>query len=118
MRTQECRTDHKEIAEFRLEDGTTFLIEVEETESASVERAANVDLGQQVVRAKQSFEAAIDQVTPVARAAINKLRQGLSDPADEIELKFGLKMTAAVGAIIASVGGDVNFEVTLKWKQK
>ncbi|NJN24043.1 MAG: hypothetical protein HC810_06135 [Acaryochloridaceae cyanobacterium RL_2_7] len=106
----------KEIAEFKLEDGTSFLVEIEESDSGTVERVANDKLGEQVVKAKQSFEQALSHVTPVASAALNRLRYGLTTPADEVEIKFGVKLASEVGAIIASVGGDVNFEITLKWK--
>jgi DNA polymerase III sliding clamp (beta) subunit (PCNA family) len=108
---------NKEIAQFFLDDGTPFLIEVQESESPNIERATNVDIGQEVVKAKQSFETALGQVIPVASAALKRIRTGLTTPADEVELKFGVKLTAEAGAIIASVGGEVNFEITLKWKQ-
>ena len=108
---------NKEIAQFLLDDGTPFLIEIQESESANIQRAANVDMGQQVVQAKQSFETALGHVMPVASAALKRIRTGLNTPADEVELKFGVKLTAEAGAIIASVGGEVNFEITLRWKQ-
>lgn len=107
----------KEIAQFLLDDGTPFLIEIEETKSTSLERVARAGLDEQIVQAKQSFEKALDQVVPVASAALDRFRRGLTTPADEVELKFGVNLTAEAGAIIASVGGQVNFEVTLKWKQ-
>jgi hypothetical protein len=111
------QSKNKEFAEFQLEDGTSFLVEIEESDSATVERVANDRVGEQVVKAKQSFEEALSHVTPVASAALNRLRKGLTTPADEVEIKFGVKLTSEVGAIIASAGGDVNFEITLKWKQ-
>lgn len=107
----------KEIAQFLLDDGTPFLIEIQESESSQVERAANIDVGQEVVKAKQSFETALGHVMPVASAALERIRTGLTAPADEVELKFGVKLTAEAGAIISSVGGEVNFEITLTWKQ-
>lgn len=108
---------NKEIAQFFLKDGTKFLVEVEEPSGAAVERAA-IDSGEMVLQAKQTFEEAIDTVKPVASVLVNKFKQGLTTPADEVEIKFGLKLNAAAGAIFASVGGDVNFEVTLKWKEE
>jgi Trypsin-co-occurring domain 1 len=84
----------KEIAQFLLDDGTPFLIEIEEAKSTSLERVSRAGLDEQIVQAKQSFEQALDQVTPVASAALNRLRQGLTTPADEVELKFGVKLTA------------------------
>jgi len=107
----------KEIAQFSLEDGTKFLVEVDEPESAAVERVA-INTGKMVLQATQSFEEAIEIVKPLASVLITKLREGLTTPASEVEVKFGLKLSAEVGAIIASVGGDVNFEITLKWKEE
>ena len=107
----------KEIAQFSLEDGTKFLVEVDEPGGAAVERVA-IDTGKMVLQAKKSFEEAIEIVKPVASVLISKMKEGLTTPASEVEIKFGLKLTAEAGAIIASVGGDVNFEITLKWKEE
>ncbi|GAB4325539.1 MAG: CU044_2847 family protein [Leptolyngbyaceae cyanobacterium] len=109
----------KEIAQFSLEDGTKFLVEVDEPEGAAVERvAAEVNTEKIVLQAKQTFEQAIETVKPVASTLITRLRQGLTTPADEVEVKFGLKLTAEAGAIFTSISGDVNFEITLKWKEE
>jgi hypothetical protein len=43
---------------------------------------------------------------------------GLTTPADEVEVKFGLNLSVDSGVIFAAVGGEVNFEVTLKWQRK
>lgn len=106
----------KEIAQFSLADGTTFLVEVEEPDSPAVERVAT-KTGQMVIEAKQTFEEAIEAIKPVAATLVTRLRQGMTTPADEVEVKFGLKLNSEMGAIFASVGGEVNFEVTLKWKE-
>jgi hypothetical protein len=109
---------HKKIVEFHLNDGTPFLIEIEETQNESLERASRLDVEKKIIEAKQSFETALDKVVPVASAALNRLRNGVETPVDEVEFKFGLKLTGEADAIFASLGGEVNFEITLKWKQK
>ncbi|MBF2048183.1 MAG: hypothetical protein IGS54_12580 [Elainella sp. C42_A2020_010] len=106
----------KQLAEFALEDGTTFLVEVDEPESPAVERAATPS-GVVVLKAQQTFEAALDQVKPVASVILSKLKE-LNTPANEVEVKFGLKLTVDAGAVFASVGSEVNYEITLKWKQE
>lgn len=107
----------KEIAQFALEDGTTFLVEVEEPENpVAVERVAT-KTGQMVIEAKQTFEEEIEAIKPVAATLVARLRRGMTTPADEVEVKFGLKLSSEMGAIFASVGGEVTFEVTLKWKE-
>jgi Trypsin-co-occurring domain 1 len=106
----------KRLAQFSLEDGTTFLVEVDEPESKAVERVS-APSGQTVLKAQQTFEAALDQVKPVASVILSKLKQ-LDTPASEVEVKFGIKLTVDAGAIFASVGSEVNYEITLKWNKE
>jgi len=102
------------LAEFTLDDGTTILIDVPDTENPrGFERASKG--GDLAIKAKQSFSEALDQVKPVAETVMQKLR-GLSEPADEVEVKFGLKLSVDAGAIVTSVGGEASFEITLKWQ--
>lgn len=105
----------KAIAQFTLEDGTPFLVEVDEPTTGAVQRVTSISTGKLVYQAKVSLEEALDRVKPVASTVLSKLKSGLTTPADEIEVKFGLKLNAEAGAIISSVGGEVTFEVTLKW---
>jgi hypothetical protein len=109
--------EQKELAEFQFEGGS-FLVEVDRPKGASVERAALPNTNEMVTQAQESFEAAIDRITPVAAKAIQRIRRGLTDPADEVEVKFGIKLSIETGAIITSVGGEANFEVVMKWKNK
>jgi hypothetical protein len=106
----------KDLAEFQYEGGT-FLIEIDTPPSSSISRASRTDTDQLITKAKQSFEQAIDRITPVAATALDRLRNGLTQPADEIEVKFGIKLNIETGAIITSLGGEANFEVVLKWKK-
>jgi hypothetical protein len=109
--------NRKQIAEFSLEDGTKFLAEVDEPENSnSLVRVARPDAEQMVIEAKKKFDEVLDQIQPVASAIIIKLSQ-LNTPADEVEVKFGIKLNAAAGAIFTSVSGEANYEITLRWKQ-
>jgi hypothetical protein len=105
----------KQLAEYSLEDGTTFLIEIEEPDNIAIERVA-LPSGRLAIKAQQTFEEALEKVKPVASTIISRLRD-LNTPADEVEVKFGLKLTADAGAIFTSVGGEVSYEITLKWNQ-
>lgn len=103
------------LAEFYLEDGkTTFLAEVPEPINESAIEEVTI-LDEQFYRAKQSFEAALDQVVPVASVAMERFKSGLTTPADGLELKFGVNLSVDAGAFLASLGGEVTFEVTVKW---
>ncbi|MEQ8463930.1 CU044_2847 family protein [Coleofasciculus sp. F4-SAH-05] len=105
----------KQLVEFSLDDNTTFLVEVDEPETTAVERVA-LPSGRLALKAQRSFDQALDTIKPVASKIISKLND-LNTPADEVEVKFGLKLTADAGAVFTSVGGEVSYEITLKWNQ-
>ncbi|MEM9447311.1 MAG: CU044_2847 family protein [Cyanobacteria bacterium P01_E01_bin.6] len=108
----------KELAQFKLNDGTAFLVEVDKLQAirgSSIERVAAVNSEQMVLQATQTLEQAIDLVRPVASTVLSRLQAGLTTPADEVEVSFGLKLSAQAGVVFGSVGGDVTFGVKLKW---
>jgi hypothetical protein len=52
----------------------------------------------------------------VTVAAFDQLRQ-LANPPDEIDIEFGVKLHADLGAIIARTGGEANFQIALRWRR-
>ncbi len=108
----------KKLIEFSLEGDESILVEVEELPTGEDDEGLVALPGQQVVvKAQQSFTEALEKVKPIAATLISKVRS-MNDPADEVEVKFGVKMTAASGAIIAAASVEGNYEITLKWKQR
>jgi hypothetical protein len=101
----------KQLVEYELEDGSTLLVEVDLPE-AGIERTGR---GDQIVKAKERFADAIEQIKPVAHTVLAKLRD-LS--ADEIGVEFGIKLSAKTGVILASADAEANFTVTLTWKRE
>ena len=104
----------KRLVEFELEEGGTIFVEVDMPEEPGMVPAAR---GEVVQRAQQTFEAALEKIRPAAQAIIRKLR-GLHDPPDEIEVEFGLKMSAEAGAMVAAAGVEANYKVTLTWRRE
>jgi len=107
----------KRLIEFPLDHGGSILVEVDvdENEQDGIVPAARP--GEVVARAAQSFEAALGNIKPAASAIIAKLRS-LSDAPDEVQVEFGLKLSAEAGAIVAAAGAEANYTVTLKWSAK
>lgn len=97
------------IVEFESEDGSSIFVELKDTSD-------RISLGDEIAeKARQSFESSLNAIKPIANAVVQKV-QDLNRPADEVEVKFGIKMNAKLGAVIASGNGEVNYEVVLKWK--
>src|SRR3954453_1817930 len=94
-----------------LDDGRTVVIEVEELRSGVVTgdgRAAGV-----LKHAYGTLEGALRRIGPVTAAAFAQLRN-MAEPPDEIDIEFGVKLSADVGAIIARTGGEANFQISLR----
>lgn len=111
----------KRLIEFPLEDGDSILVEVDvdETEETGLVPASRGErTGADVpAKATMTFETAMEKVKPAAAAIVKKLRD-LSDPPDEMEVEFGLKLSAEAGAVVAAAGIEANYTVTLKWKRE
>lgn len=66
-----------------------------------------------VKEAALSLQAALQPVREASQAVLDALKE--SGP-DEIEVEFGLDMTAHAGAVITRVGGNCHLTVKLAWK--
>ena len=105
----------KRLVEFPLEDGTTIIVEVDEPETEGVVRAGRAD--EIVKKVQYTFEEALNRVKPAAETIIAKLRD-LSSAPDQVEVEFGLKLSAEAGAFFASASAEANFVITLSWSRK
>ena len=104
----------KHLVEFPLEEGGSIVVEVDEPESEGTIRAAR---GDTIVRAKETLEEALNNVLPVTKSLVEKLRSTGNKP-DQIEVSFGVKLSTIAGAVIASASAEANFGVTVRWTGK
>lgn len=100
-----------ELVRFDLAEGGEVTVEVEE--QPGVVRAARP--GQALQKARASFEDALSEVRTAAQATLRHFQE--LGP-DEVELKFGVKLDATAGAVIAKTGVQAHFEVKLKWQRE
>jgi hypothetical protein len=102
------------LTEFELAQGGSILVESSDPQVGG--NLTPVSATELVQRAQDTFETAVDKLRP----AIDYLNQQLTafrNSPDNVELEFGIKLTAAAGAIIASAGTEANFKVKLCWKK-
>jgi hypothetical protein len=105
----------KDIVKFPLESGGFVFIETEVTQ---VEKGGLVKAGRGLPdEATQSFEAAINSLSPIASSIVSKLIN-ISNPPEEAAVEFGLTLKADSGFIITKVGGEANFKISLKWARE
>jgi hypothetical protein len=104
-----------QLIEFPVGGGQSILVQVEDTAAGPVTRGIG---GAQSVatRASQTFEEAISRVRPAAEAIVAQLRSLATAP-DEVEVEFGLALSAEAGAFIAAASTEANFKLTLTWRR-
>ena len=101
-----------ELVRFELAGGGSVVAELDE--SRGVSRAARQGV---LETAKNTLEGALSEVRDAAAAALAQFQEMARKP-DEVEIKFGVKLDAQAGAIIARTGMQGHFEVTVKWRQE
>jgi Trypsin-co-occurring domain 1 len=107
----------KRLVEFRLDQGGSVLIEIDEPPAGPTMRGLGKDRSTLVEQADKTFEDATAAVTPAARSLIARLRSS-DDPPDEVSVQFGVQLSAQTGAFIASVAAEANFGVSMTWRRR
>jgi len=97
--------------EYKLEDGSTLLVEVDVATEDAI-KAADVS-GNKIMKAEKRFNEALASV----KKSILTLQHELSEiEADDIEVTFGIKTIGEAGVFgVCKVGGEMNYEVKLRW---
>jgi hypothetical protein len=65
-------------------------------------------------KARVTLEKALTDVRNAASTALRQFRT-MPEAPDEVEIQFGVKLSAESGALIAKTGAEGHFDVTLKW---
>lgn len=98
------------LAEFKLADGSSVLVEV--TPDSGETRVARGDV---VAKARVTFDEAVGQVRDAAVVALEQFQQMTRQP-DQVEISFGVKLKADVGAVLAKAGVEGQLAVKLTWR--
>ncbi len=106
----------KRMVDVPLEGGGSMLIEVELDEDEQDGMVPAARAGDMAAKATQTLQEALEQIKPGAEAVVTKLREMSTRP-DEMEVTFGLKLSAGAGAFIASASTEANFTVRLAWNR-
>lgn len=98
--------------EYKNNDGSTVLIELAEA-TGGVVRASRG--GVSVIESGKKFSEAFASIRSTIKDLIAEMD---SLQVEEGRIKFGLKALAEAGVFaVGKVGGEMNYEVILKWKK-
>jgi hypothetical protein len=94
-----------QVVTYRVDDATTVRFEIEPPEGFHPAGPGEV-LG----RVREAVGPAVD----AAKAVLEKVKEVRPD---EVELKFGIKVSGGANWLVARAAGEGNFEVTLTWSR-
>ena len=94
-----------EVVRYTVEDGTVVSFEIE-----PVPGYVDAAQGRVVGRVREA-------IGPALKAAREVLDQVKPSGPDEVEVKFGIKVSGKMDWLVAKAATEGNFEVTLKWQR-
>jgi hypothetical protein len=105
-----------QLVKMDLADGGSVLVEVADAVSAPgpVTRGGRVE--GLVTDAGATLESALDQLGPVVKGVVTKLREAADWP-DEVTVEFSIKLSADANVIIARTAGEANFKISMHWSR-
>ena len=95
----------QQIVTYRVDDSTTAKFEIEPTEGFRPAGPEEV-LGR--------IQEAVTPAVEAAKTVLDKLKEARPD---EVELKFGVKVSGGANWLVAKAAGEGNFEITLTWSR-
>lgn len=107
----------KRLVEFTTEDGGSIIVEMDDdlrVGSGSTLRGGPASV--MIEKARVSYEEALDKIKGAAEIIISKMRELPYSP-DEIGVDFGIKLSADIGAILASTSAEAQFTLRLTWRR-
>ena len=94
-----------QIVTYQVDESTTARFEIEPTEGF---RPAGSD--QVLGWVKEAVTPAVD----AAKAVLDKVKEARPD---QVEMKFGIKVSGGTNWLVAKTAGEGNFEITLTWSR-
>jgi len=68
-------------------------------------------------KSAQAMDKAMETVQAMAHRVVEAAK-GVAEPPSKVEITFGIKFDAAVGAMVAKAGAEASINVTLTWTKE
>ncbi|WP_327368383.1 CU044_2847 family protein [Streptomyces sp. NBC_01217] len=102
-----------EVVEVLLDGGGTVSVEVPD-DAPVIERVSRN--GDALRSTADTLQDALARIRPAVDAVVGQLRDAASPP-DEVNVQFGIKITAEAGVVVAKAATEANFTVSATWRR-
>lgn len=101
------------LIEFTLDNTTSVLVEAaDDLPATGMERVS--ERGVVAELASDAFDAALAGIKPIAASVMAQLKDAVAD-AKEVQVEFGIKLSASAGVVIAKASTEGHCKVAIKW---
>jgi hypothetical protein len=102
------------VVEVPVDGGGRLFVEASPADSTDELGLASARPGTVVTRARESLEQSLDDLQPAIGAILHRLT---ALAPDELNVEFGLRVSAETGLVVAKGVGEVHFTVKLAWQR-
>ncbi|MFB6610776.1 CU044_2847 family protein [Agromyces sp. NPDC056379] len=102
------------LVTFPSADGGEVTVQVQDADPFTGVAMRGMTGDALVQRANETIDDAIARIKPAVRSLLSELRSSDAAP-DDIEVAFGIQMSAEVGAFVAAASSTANFSIKLRW---
>jgi hypothetical protein len=103
------------LIDFKLDSQTTILVEAAEDGTPKGMQHVSVG-GATAEKAKEAFDTALAGIKPIARSIMAQLQDAAAE-AKEIQVEFGIKLTATAGVVLAKASTEGHCKIAIKWNR-
>lgn len=103
------------LIDFELDGNTTVLVEAAEDGMPKGMQRVSTG-GVMAEKAGKTFDDALAGIRPIAGTILAQMREAVAE-AQEIQVEFGIKLTASAGVILAKAATEGHCKISVKWKR-
>lgn len=103
------------LIDFQLDSQTTILVEAADDGTPKGQQRVSTG-GVMAEKASKAFDDALAGIKPIAATIMAQMREAVAE-AQEIQVEFGIKLTASAGIVLAKAATEGHCKISIKWKR-
>ena len=103
------------LIDFSLDSQTSILVEAAEDGTPKGMQHVSIG-GASAEKAKEAFDTVLSGIKPIASTIMAQMKEAAVD-ANEIQVEFGIKLTATAGVVLARASTEGHCKIAITWRR-